>query len=187
MYAAIRNWMFGLIVASMAPYASAQTAANFTSLHRVDCIAIGSVKNIYTPADLYPAVVRCIEAKRYPESAALFMIAGAYGAFDKARVADSTAHEATQLLILQTIRPLDAEKKKQWQAAMAEATAAGSKKQAETCKAIAAIGMPKYYPTYMIQHGIQASLKNATPPLVSPFDAKAAWNSALTSYLRCSL
>jgi hypothetical protein len=179
--------MLGLIIAGVAPYASAQTAANFTSLHRVDCIAVTAVKNIYTPGDLYPAVVRCIEAKRYPESAALFMIAGTYGAFDKARVADSTAHEATQLLILQTIRPLDAEKKKQWQNAMAEATAAGSKKQAEICKAIAAIGMPKYYPTYMIQHGIQASLKNATPPLVSPFDSKAAWNSALTSYLRCSL
>lgn len=55
----------------------------------------------------------------------------------------------------------------------------------EICQAIRKIGFPKYYPKYMIQHGIQAFKEKEGNGLIEKFDSQESWNLALKEYLHC--
>lgn len=54
------------------------------------------------------------------------------------------------------------------------------------------IGPPRYFPAYMVSHGIgaiQSALANQaqSAPLEPNFDAAGAWTSLLANYLNCSM
>ena len=54
------------------------------------------------------------------------------------------------------------------------------------CQSIQEVGIPKYHPKYMIQHGIQAFLENEeNDGLIKNFNSEESWNKALKSYLHC--
>lgn len=69
---------------------SAQTAS-------VACLDKTKLSNKLNPGYLWKSIASCISAERYDEGMLMYAMAGAFGAFDKLRVADVSAHEAAQV------------------------------------------------------------------------------------------
>jgi len=163
-----------------------ETKGNLAVTHDLDCIPLDTTKNIYTPADLYKAFAKCIQEGDYDKANDLFLLAGAYVRFDAMRVADKTAHQARTVLIMNNTSEMTAQQKRDWNAHMDKLTP-GSERLAEICSKIKKIGVPDYYPAYMIQHGIQAFSKEKIEPLVPNFDPQSAWQSILDKSLHCGV
>ncbi len=168
---------------------SYEMQGNLESNHALNCIAIKEAKNNYNPSDLFIAAKTCMKSGDYDKGAVLFMLAGAYGNFDKQRVADKTAHQAVAVLILNNFASLNEEEKTKWKTAMQKYQTAPGLTQ--LCADFRKLGQPDYYPAYMIQHGMgvmTAALKKEHAPqaLVEDFNAEKAWDVTMHSYLHCS-
>ncbi|WP_028872019.1 hypothetical protein [Psychroserpens burtonensis] len=61
----------------------------------------------------------------------------------------------------------------------------GSDNLNKICQAIQKVGVPKYYPKYMVQHGIKAFLEKEDNGLNEKFDKGEFWRLALKDYLHC--
>lgn len=144
-----------------------------------------------TPADLNSDMGLCLQKGDYDDAADLFALDGVYGWYDRKRVADETAHDAIGVLQMYTLGNLSDDQKRNFSDIIGKQFAKGSGGLKQLCKEISAIGIPDYYPAYMIQHGMNAvmsSLSGKTSSddgLVKDFDSKAAWSSALDGYLHC--
>lgn len=162
-----------------------EAEGNLAVTNRVGCITLDEAKSDFTPADLYPGVTQCLDAGRYEDAFGLFALAGVYGNFDRARVSDASAHQAIAVL---QIPVFDGRDEKTGNAFMASAKAIMDKPEARKafCARIEKIGLPSYYPRYMIQHGMGAFTGQSGDGLVAGFDAKAAFASAMNGYLHCS-
>lgn len=153
--------------------------------HDLDCISSNEVKNVYTPADLYPASRKCVEEGRYEDYIELFMIAGAFAVYDEHRVVDYSAHQARQVLILENFSDFEDPTKHEMQK-LISAFIEDEKKLSSLCKTARKIGPPEYYPSYMILHGIKAYTGDPhKEALVDSFDSEEAWNETLDKYLHC--
>ena len=65
-------------------------------------------------------------------------------------------------------------------------TLGNNDKLPEICNELSRIGAPQYYPSYMIQHGMNAIIGSDTEDaLVKNFDSDAAWKESLDGYLHC--
>jgi hypothetical protein len=162
-----------------------ETKGNLEVTHDLGCISLNHVKNDYTPADLYKSFGQCIKENNYADGLDIFLIAGAYGYFDKLRVADKSAHQATKVLIMNNTSFMSVEQKQQWKASIAKLGEPNSPMLLHTCNAIKKIGQPNYYPAYMIQHGMDAIMNHNDKPIVDNFNAHEAWESAIMKYLHC--
>jgi hypothetical protein len=153
---------------------------------QLDCVPLAEVRRSDTPADLYPAVVRCVAADRYAEATELFAVAGAFGAYDRQRVADTAAPQRLKALIKQHIGSAELDKRLRLKAEVADAQMPGSPRLAQLCADIAKLGPPDYYPAYLMRHGAGASGDDRQASgLIEPFDSRGAWREVLTSYLHC--
>lgn len=162
-----------------------ESEGNLESTHSVGCIDIKKLNNKYTPADLYPAVVKCVKESDYDNAFALFMMAGVYGYFDEERVTDKSAHQAKAVLIMNNMSTLTNEEREIWKKEMGSNLAENSPKLAQVCSEIKQIGYPEYYPSYMIQHGISAFTGSNKTPLKTDFNPGETWKKALTDFLHC--
>ena len=160
-----------------------EAVGNLANTHVLKCTTLDKMTSEDTPVDIYPAFADCVENGRYQEATSLFMLAGAYGAFDALRVSDVTAREAKTVLVMESMGAIDPAKKAAWNQAL-KAYIGGSG-LAEGCAAIRRLGPPTYYPTYMIQHGMAALNGNNPAPLVTPFDPVATWQTVQATYLQC--
>lgn len=162
-----------------------QAPGNLESKYDIGCIDSSKLSSKYSPADLYKALSKCAEQGAHKEGAFLFALAGVYGRYDTFRVADATAHQAVAVLLMQALAPLGKEKETEFREGI-KATLVNPEGRAAVCKDIARIGPPNYYPRYMIQHGMDAFLKKGpSDGLVKDFEAEAAWQKSLDTYLHC--
>lgn len=169
-----------------------EAPGNLESNHDVGCVGADQVQNVYTPADLYPAVAKCARAGMPERGVFLFVLAGLYGRFDALRVADETAHQAIQVAKMQSLGALDEAAQQALNGGLERLTAS-PEAVATACREAVRIGPPAYHPRYMIQHGLDALAPpwNAPDPalvkdgLLRDFDAAAAWRQTLDSYLHC--
>ncbi len=162
-----------------------EAPGNLQSTAPLGCVPLANVTNRYTPADIYPGVAKCITIGDYDRAAALFALAGVYGDFDMQRVSDATALDALQVLRLNDFGNLPKEKYEAFQKAVPAYAQQDSRKHAALCLSIKRIGSPNYFPTYMVQHGMKAFLGGEGNGLKANFDAKTAWQQALSRYLEC--
>jgi hypothetical protein len=155
------------------------------SMDNVGCITSKELQNKYSPVDLYQAMSQCVKVNKYNEAAFLFAAAGVYGRFDAQRVSDPTAHQAASFLQMQTREEMDIEESKALDDTLNKTL--GTQAGLEfTCKEIARVGTPTYYPSYMIQHGMGAFVgSESSDALVKSFDEKATLKTALATYLEC--
>lgn len=162
-----------------------EAAGNLESTHHLGCISPNQVRNAYTPADLYPALVRCVKNNRYADAAFLFGLAGVYTRFDEQRVADATSHDVISVYMYRFRSTFsDAEKRRLFKSIRALTDGPGRLKA--YCASIRKIGPPHYYPRYMVRHGMQAFTGEKSPAgLVRGFDREKAWNKSLDAYLHC--
>lgn len=162
-----------------------EAPGNLESTHTLGCASPDEISSEDTPADLYPAVGKCLEEGHYDLAAFLYALAGVYSYYDTLRVADETAHDAAGVFQRRLIEQVPEAKRKRF---ISEVTVAinDPKKLAELCNQIKKIGPPAYYPRYMVQHGMQAFTGEKTPNgLVPDFDVEKAWTKALSSFLHC--
>ncbi|MEO5349956.1 MAG: hypothetical protein H7836_09940 [Magnetococcus sp. YQC-3] len=162
-----------------------EVEGHLASTRSLGCIALSEAKSSFTPPDLYGAVRACIDRDDYDASVALFALAGIYSRFDVERVADKTAEQGIPVLIMNAFSHLSPDKKERFNAALQRVT--GTPALRDTlCGTIRSIGMPDYYPNYLILHGIKAFM--GTPPpadLVVDFDRQQVWESLQSTYLNC--
>lgn len=163
-----------------------EAQGNLAVTHELDCIPLASAKSEYTPPDLYNAFAKCVRESSYANATGLFLLAGSYVRFDAKRVADVTAHQARTALIMQYISSLSSQQKSEWNA-YSDMFTPDSKELQSACDSIKVIGAPTYYPTYMIQHGIDAFSSDRPEPLVNDLDQSKAWESILNESLHCTI
>jgi len=115
----------------------------------------------------------------------MFALAGAFGSFDMQRVVDESGHQVVKILPMAVYLSLPQDKVSAFQSLVSK-TLEDDAKRLVYCKEVARIGHPDYFPSYMVQHGI-GSFAGArrVQPLVTPFDADAAWARAVKQYLLC--
>jgi hypothetical protein len=158
---------------------------SLASTQAIGCIPIAQAKNTFTPADLYKGVSECIAQEKYDFAAGLFLLAGMYVRFDAERLTDKTAGQAGSVLIMNTFSTLPQEKKTKFGAAV-ERIAKNPELLRTECGDVQKLGMPNYYPSYMILHGIKAFTGNPHEgALVKGFDAPGVWKTLQTTALHC--
>ncbi len=165
---------------------SIEADGNLESKNPLTCVDISQVTNQHTPADIIKGIQKCIEIKDFENAAKLFAISGVYGRYDTYRVKDKTAHQALLMLQQNAFMNIDEKTQSSMIEAVQKQLKKGSKNLDTLCQAIQQIGPPKYYPRYMIQHGIQAfTQKESNDGLVENFDSQESWNLSLKKYLHC--
>ncbi|MBF0399735.1 MAG: hypothetical protein HQL90_03090 [Magnetococcales bacterium] len=163
-----------------------EVAGQLAATQPVGCIALSLATNKLTPPDLYHGVRECIARDNYDAAVGLFALAGIYSSFDTERVTDQTAHQGATVLILNTFAEIPLDKKQTFQAAVRQLQESPAVRN-RLCAAIKKIGMPDYYPNYMILHGTKAFTGDPhAEALVSSFDGPKVWTALQSSYLKCA-
>ncbi|TGM88699.1 hypothetical protein [Leptospira bouyouniensis] len=163
------------------------TPGNLKANYHLECIDLSNLKNYHTPADVYPAIKKCIESDNLQFASQLFAFAGVYGKFDMKRVKDRSAHQAIAVLRINNFSNIDSEKSKAFQNYIQNYMNQGSPELESICTQIKKIGKPNYIPMYMINHGISAFNNNNNTPLFENFDSEVSWSEVLDNYLHCSV
>lgn len=163
---------------------SIEAKGNLESPKPLICVDLSEVTNEHNPADILNGMQKCIELKDYKNAARLFAIAGIYGKYDTYRVKDRSAHQALLVLQQSVLMNLSDDVQKAFMEVVTKELTDPTSLN-EICQAIRKIGPPKYFPTYMIQHGIQAFTEHEGNGLNENFDSEASWNLALKNYLHC--
>lgn len=161
-------------------------AGSLESTQEVACIELDAARNSYTPPDLYRGVIRCIDQNRLDLAAGLFALAGAYSRFDAERVSDTSARQARTVLLMTTFQDLSESMQERFSAAV-NGLLTDADRRAALCGAVGRVGMPDYYPSYMILHGIGAFTGDPhANGLRKDFDAQATWTQMMDKFLRCA-
>jgi Ankyrin repeats (3 copies)/Ankyrin repeat len=169
---------------------SAMDAALEEQLHpKRPCVRLDQITGSPTPMELYGALNDCLQKNRDADAVALFVLAGIDSAFDSVRVADKTAGQARQILIMDLFQRMPAEMHARFESTMKD-EAADAPRHAALCEQVKNVGPPTYFPAYMVNHGLgvmQSALSNQAPlgPLEPNFDAAATWKELQTKYLQC--
>jgi ankyrin repeat protein len=170
---------------------AAMNAALEAQLHpKRPCVRLDEIKDSPTPMELYGALKDCLQTDRDADAVALFALAGMDSTLDAMRVTDKTAGQARQILIMDLFQGMSADVHTRFESAMKDESA-HPQRHAVLCEQVKKIGPPRYFPTYMVNHGmgaVQSALTNrAQPaPLEPNFNAAGAWTTLLANYLNCS-
>lgn len=162
-----------------------RTEGNLASTQAVGCIPLTEARNTFTPADLYKGVGECIANNNYDLATGLFMLAGIYASFDAERITDKTAAQAKSVLIMSLFSTVPQDKKNRFNETV-KRTVTNSVMFNTLCGEIHRIGMPNYYPNYMIIHGMKAFTGNPHDgALDNRFDSSGTWKKLQSTYLNC--
>ena len=164
---------------------SIEAEGNLESPNPCGCVELAEVTNQHNPADILNGMKKCIELKDFEKAAKLFAIAGVYGKYDTYRVKDRSAHQAFLVLQQSILLNLNEKDKEKIILNFNKLLEKGSEELNNLCQDIQKVGIPKYFPRYMIQHGMQAFTNKEGNGLVEKFNSKEAWTLALKSYLHC--
>lgn len=158
---------------------------NLESTHDLGCVTMHDVAPAYNPVDLFKAASACVTAERYEQAVGLRLFGLAFGRFDAARVADTTAHQAVAAASVEVFGSMPPEKIAKFDEATKTAIASVEFKTA-FCSELRRVGPPSYNPRYMIQHGMSAFTGRSGDGLVPGFDAAKAWDDVLATFVRCA-
>lgn len=158
---------------------------SLASAQTVGCISLAEAKNTFTPPDLYKGVEECISKDKYDLAAGLFALAGIYGRFDAERITDKTAGQAKSVLIMNTFANESQDQKTKFNEVFTRLIKT-PELFGKLCNEVQKVGMPNYYPSYMILHGIKAFTGNPHEgAMVKDFDPSKVWMNLQTAYLHC--
>jgi hypothetical protein len=158
---------------------------SLASTQAIGCIPLAKAKSSFTPPDLYLGVTECIARDNYDLAAGLFALAGIYGSFDAERVADKSAGQAKTVLVMNAFANVPQDKKTKFNETL-NRIAKDPESLGRLCGEVRKVGMPHYYPTYMILHGIGAFTGHPNDAaLLKDFDPQKAWVKLQAAYLHC--
>mgnify|MGYP001766091254 CR=1 FL=1 len=165
---------------------SYETPGNLAPTQNRGCITLAQADPGLSPPDLALSVLACARKNRPADAAALWDLMIARGMFDTERVTDKTAHQAVEVLALQTRAELSPTQLSKISAAQKRLVPPGRPAEAAFCAQLQALGAPRHDPTWMTAHGMQAFRAPGKPALARNFNAEKAWKTALNSALRCA-
>ncbi|MGB6093300.1 MAG: hypothetical protein WBF83_06035 [Moheibacter sp.] len=164
---------------------SIEAEGNLESPDPLDCVELSEVTNNHNPADILNGMRKCIEIKDFEKAAKLFALGSVYGTYDSYRVEDKTAHQAILVILDNNLSDISNEDEQAFVKNLHENFEKGSEKLNVICQEIQNVGIPAYYPRYMIQHGINAFLDEDGDGLVEGFNSEESWELVLKDYLHC--
>lgn len=153
---------------------------------RIGCINLSEAKSSMTPPDLHTGLGECLQQGEHEKAFRLFTLAGVFARFDAERIVDTTARGGAQVLVMNTMAAIPAEKK-QGLAQVAARWKSDTEFRKLVCGDIQKVGMPSYVPKYLILHGINA-LTSPNPlenGVRTDFDAMSTWAQLQSTYLKC--
>lgn len=170
-----------------AKFVNLEAKGNLKSNYVVGCVPLTTLNNKYTPADIYPAFAKCVEENNLVNGARLFFLAGTYGRFDILRVTDRSARQAIPALQATSFRNINKAKRNAFMRKLKkEMVKNNQKEKLKICTELKEFGYPQYYPSYMIQHGLNAFQPKNDNTIKDNFDAEDAWEKSLNGYMHCN-
>ncbi len=154
---------------------------NYESEGNLECTPgdlkeISEITNEDNPVSIFGLVKLKVEAGEYDDASIAFFVATVYSVFDTKRVKDKSAHQALAFARMNTVQDFSVEQAKKFQ----QSSNNLMKDQKKLLNLLKKIGYPKYYPKYMIQHGMSAfTNKKDDDGLVENFDPSATWKELL--------
>ncbi len=144
----------------------------------LSCVALNEIGNMTTPPDMFAGLAECVKNNKFDRAGRLLYMARLFGIYDAKRVADKTAGQGLTVLQMNTFSQIDQGKAITFQEYINNPK---NKKNvlASICVHAKQIGEPRYYPKYMILHGIQAFTGINGDGLEPNFDAAKVWKSIL--------
>ncbi len=162
-----------------------ETGGNLESLNPCGCVEISEITNEQNPADILNGMKKCIEQKDFDKAVRLFVVSGVYGVYDNYRVKDKSTYRALISFKKNIFLDLSEEDRDIMLSKLKETIKEGSEELNTVCRDILKVGVPTYYPKYMVQHGNKASRKMKGDGLVKNFNSKEFWILAVNDYLHC--
>ena len=171
---------------AMAQVQRFETPGNLAPTRDPGCLTMTEVSPDETPANLALGIMRCVGEGRFGAAVESIILMQLFAVYDARRVADKSAHQAGQVLMMNIYSGLSEKQQKSLQEAVEAFGDTGGAKHTALCAQMAGQGPPRYHPAYMIQHGMAAFTGLEGDGLVPGFDAGLAWSDVLASYLKCS-
>jgi len=186
----MKTLAIAFICSVCASFAAAEVTAvvtenNLAVTNDLACMPQADIKAGYTTADLMVAVVDCAKTGRFQDSAALYLVAMSRGAFDSRRVADTTAHQAVQMLTLKASEALTDQERNALVVEIKKYQQQETPQHQVFCAALVADGPPDYYPEYMVGHGMNAVMGLPGDGLVEGFEPVSAWQDVVSVFMQC--
>ena len=169
------------------PLAGVANAAPATDTYDpAACLPLSADSRTMSPPQLYRSMLNCLRDGQAAPVLPLYFLGTAYGRFDRARVADTSAHQASSALEMQLREALGEADHDRFMGIITELSADPGKR-APLCQAVASIGPPTYHPSWMISHGMRQFTGGNAPDLVAGFDPAASWQAVMDNYLKCAV
>jgi len=149
------------------------------------CDRVADLTTQSSPANIYPSASKCIELGNYSNAAKLPVLAAAFGRFDMLRVPDSTSHQVVQILQLHYMQNLSNDQRARVNFEIEKLTRKNSVELDDFCDYMRRLGPPKYDPSYMEDHGMNAFVEERKISSPSNFEGEKAWNALLVNELFC--
>src|SRR6185437_12039993 len=137
------------------------------------CMSLAEITPNMMPQTLYASVRQCILVGRMQDASDVFRLAGLFWRFDAERVSDETAHGAGQVIIMNMVNSLPPDPRQQF-AKFTQKMERDEANLRDIVKDARRLGPPKYYPSYMILHGVGLP-GNAAEQLKPNFNAQQIW------------
>ncbi len=154
------------------------------------CVDVLQVSPASTPVAILGGTRACVAEGAYDKAAALSLLANTYGAYDAKRVADVSSHQAVRVAHMGLMSKLTPEQRQAYGDALQRLTAEGSPERTVFCAEMSRMKEPRYYPKYMINHGMKAynramgNAQTASAELLN-YDPDTTWADVRKTYLKC--
>lgn len=149
------------------------------------CVTLAGADTRLSPPDLALGVLACVGEGKFDAAADLYALMLLRTAFDVARVADATAHQAGDVLSMQVGQGLSDADRTTLGEALARFGDPAAPQRPALCQAARDAGAPQHDPSWMLQHGMGAFLGGQGDGLVKGFDPDTAWDEILRTDLSC--
>lgn len=161
------------------------TPGNLAPTQDPGCIGMDEAGADLSPPDLFLRVIHCLKKARAADAADLYVLMVARARFDALRVTDTSAHQAGSVLVLQLRNSVLRQDLQALQDRLTALGKPGMASWAAFCGRLWATGVPGHDPAYMVAQGMGALPGQGADPLVTGFDAAAAWRTMLSADLDC--
>ena len=148
------------------------------------CVAAETVSASDTAADIASGARACLAERDYDRMADLLLVSNAFAYYDTLRVTDPTAHGALGALFEDRFAYISRSQRRRVLRAVDELRR-DEKRVGGLCATLAAVGPPRYRPTYMIAHGLMSFPGVRQGPPLREIDAVAGWRKALVEFIEC--
>ncbi len=161
-----------------------ESPGNLAATNPLGCVASETVSATDTAADIASGVRACIKEGDYDRMADLVLVANAYAYYDTLRVTDPTAHAAVTALFADRFLGLSRSQRRRVLRAV-EKLRGDEKRIGGLCATLAAVGPPRYRPTYMIAHGLMSFPGMPKESPLREIDTVAGWRKVLVEFVNC--